>query len=160
MKFESFDALADEIDRRTVALPAAVREAAAAAGALAVEASKKMIGHYQPAVGDLPAWAPLTDATKADRTAKGFTPDDPLLRSGELRDAVEFKPAVDGVGIGVFGDSRLATIARAMEYGYYNVRAGRFVAPRSYIRGAVYVTLPAMIKEISGRVFAVLSGKV
>jgi HK97 gp10 family phage protein len=31
---------------------------------------------------------PLTDAPVADRVSKGFTPDDPLLRTGELQDSI------------------------------------------------------------------------
>ncbi|EON13155.1 bacteriophage-like protein [Pandoraea sp. SD6-2] len=45
-------------------------------------------GHYQTSVGPFSAWAPLAEATKADRVASGFTPDDPLLRTGSLRDSI------------------------------------------------------------------------
>lgn len=46
-------------------------------------------GDYQSGVGPFSAWAPLAESTKAERVASGFTPDDPLLRSGSLRDSVE-----------------------------------------------------------------------
>ncbi|MEF3066304.1 hypothetical protein [Pandoraea apista] len=45
-------------------------------------------GDYQTSVGPFSAWAPLAEATKADRVASGFTPDDPLLRTGSLRDSI------------------------------------------------------------------------
>jgi HK97 gp10 family phage protein len=55
----------------------------------AIEATAKAeIGIYQGEAGPFPAWAPLAESTVADRIAKGFTPDDPLLRTGDLRDSI------------------------------------------------------------------------
>lgn len=58
--------------------------------AVAIEkTAKSEFGHYQPAVGEFSAWAPLAESTVKDRTAKGFAPDDPLLRDGKLlRDSI------------------------------------------------------------------------
>jgi len=53
------------------------------------ETAKEEIGMYQPAVGPFEAWVPLAASTKADRVRQGYTEDDPLLRSGELRDSIE-----------------------------------------------------------------------
>lgn len=53
------------------------------------ETAKEEIGVYQPAYGPFDAWVPLAESTKADRVRKGYTEDDPLLRSGELRDSIE-----------------------------------------------------------------------
>lgn len=50
--------------------------------------AKARIGSYQDSEGPFPAWANLAEATVADRIAKGFTPDDPLLRTGELRESI------------------------------------------------------------------------
>lgn len=44
-------------------------------------------GTYQPAVGPFPAWEELAEFTKDDRLKAGYTENDPLLRSGELRDS-------------------------------------------------------------------------
>ncbi|AVF41503.1 hypothetical protein AL486_18725 [Pandoraea apista] len=46
-------------------------------------------GDYQTGVGPFPAWSALAESTRADRVALGFAPDDPLLRSGSLRDSVQ-----------------------------------------------------------------------
>jgi len=57
--------------------------------AVAIETTaKEEIGHYQAAAGPFAAWEPLADSTVADRVSKGFTPDDPLLRTGELQDSI------------------------------------------------------------------------
>lgn len=53
------------------------------------ETAKEEIGVYQPAVGPFEAWAPLAVFTKADRVRQGYTEDEPLLRSGELRGSIE-----------------------------------------------------------------------
>lgn len=44
---------------------------------------KEKFGEYQS------GWEELTAATQEDRVRKGYSPNDPLLRSGELRDSVE-----------------------------------------------------------------------
>lgn len=50
--------------------------------------AKSEFGEYQPGIGSYPAWAELSDVTKDERVQQGFTANDPLYRSGELRDAV------------------------------------------------------------------------
>lgn len=62
--------------------------------------AKAEFGEYQNAVGSFPAWAELADATKADRVAKGFGENDPLLRTGELRDSIDHRVAGLGAEIG------------------------------------------------------------
>lgn len=60
--------------------------------------ARKEYGVYQPSVDQFPAWAELADATKADRVRQGFTENDPLLRSGALRDASKWEVhGLDGV---------------------------------------------------------------
>lgn len=51
--------------------------------------AKKEIGTYQDAIGPFPAWLPLADSTQQERERLGYTPDDPLLRSGDMRDTIE-----------------------------------------------------------------------
>lgn len=53
------------------------------------ETAKEEIGVYQPAYGPFDAWAPLAESTKAERVRLGYSEDEPLLRSGELRDSIQ-----------------------------------------------------------------------
>jgi hypothetical protein len=55
------------------------------------------------------------------------------------------------IRVGVF-DPAMETIAGAMEYGYYNVRAKRFVQPRSFIRGTAFEQAP-VVGEMIERAF-------
>lgn len=52
---------------------------------LVERSAKAKFGDYQPSVGSFQAWAPLADSTKEERVRLGFTPDDPLFRSGGLK---------------------------------------------------------------------------
>jgi hypothetical protein len=45
-------------------------------------------GAYQPAVGNFSEWKPLAASTIEDRVRLGFTPNAPLLRTGQLRDSI------------------------------------------------------------------------
>jgi hypothetical protein len=138
MKLDSLGALADLLERRSIAAVAATRTALKEGAELVKTAARDVIGEYQPAKGPAPAWAPLSPATQADRVAKGYSPDDPLLRSGELRDSIAIRMLGDDTAaVGVF-DPEMVTIAAAMEFGYFNVRANRFVGPRSFIIGTAF----------------------
>jgi hypothetical protein len=53
--------------------------------------AKEKFGEYQDQAGPFAAWAPLAQATVDDRIAKGYSPNNPLLRSGETRDSIEHK---------------------------------------------------------------------
>lgn len=53
------------------------------------ETAKEEIGIYQPTYGAFDAWAPQAESTKADRVRRGYSEDEPLLRSGELRDSIQ-----------------------------------------------------------------------
>jgi phage gpG-like protein len=53
--------------------------------------AKSMYGIYQPSVDVFGAWPELAASTKADRRSKGYTENDPLLRSGGLRDSIKYE---------------------------------------------------------------------
>jgi len=50
--------------------------------------AKSEFGVYQPAVGPFSEWAPLAESTQEERLRLGFTPDDPLLRTGQLKNSI------------------------------------------------------------------------
>jgi phage gpG-like protein len=58
------------------------------AAELVEKEAKSEFGTYQGAIGHFEKWAELENSTKDDRVASGFTENDPLLRSGSLRDTV------------------------------------------------------------------------
>ena len=50
--------------------------------------AKREIGHYQEGAGPFGAWPELADRTQNDRSKAGFSPNDPGLRSGKMRDSI------------------------------------------------------------------------
>lgn len=64
--------------------------------AVAVERTAKAeFGTYQPETGPHPAWPQLADSTQEERVRLGFSANDPLLRTGELRETLGHE--VDGL---------------------------------------------------------------
>ena len=101
-------------------------QAALKVGAMIIEAeAKHEMGRYQDAAGPFVEWRLLAVRTVEDRIRKGFTPDDPLYRTGSLRQSIEHKVIGDTAHIGS-DDIR----ARLLEMG------DNRVPPRSYLGGA------------------------
>jgi phage gpG-like protein len=67
--------------------PKAQEAALAVAAQIVAAKAKSYIGTYNAK----PTWSQLADSTQADRASKGFAPNEPLLRTGELRDSIEWK---------------------------------------------------------------------
>jgi HK97 gp10 family phage protein len=104
LTFDSMAVFALHLAESAVAVRIAEHHALTKAAKLIEKTAKAEIGAYQPAVGPFDAWAPLADSTVADRTSKGFTPDDPLLRSGELRDSIGYEVSGNEAAIGSTSD--------------------------------------------------------
>jgi len=92
------------------------------------ETAKEEIGVYQPAVGPFEAWAPLAESTKADRVRTGYTEDDPLERSGELKNSIESE--VVGLA-GIVGSK--SEIGLWQEMGTDRIPPRPFIGP-AYVR--------------------------
>jgi phage gpG-like protein len=84
-----------------------------------VEASaKEEIGEYQGEVGAFPAWAPLVESTVEEKERLGYAPpDNPLWRTGELKESISHEVENDEAVIGSdseimvyheFGTSKMA----------------------------------------------------
>lgn len=89
--------------------------------------AKRRIGHYQDAVGPFQDWADLTDETQAQRERMGFTPNDPLLRTGELKDSIVREVEGNTAVIGSHLDK-----AEYMEFGTKRVPPRPFLGPASF----------------------------
>jgi hypothetical protein len=134
------------------ALPAelhhATHKALERAAVLVEKEAKAEIGHYQGAAGPFAAWAPLAERTIEDRVAKGFTPDDPLLRTGTLRDSIHHKVEMTGPASGV------AVIGSASDIAVWQELGTAKIPPRSFLGGAA-VREGHAIAEICGKGVAV-----
>jgi HK97 gp10 family phage protein len=89
--------------------------------------AKDKIGDYQNEVGDFPEWPELAEYTKQDRVRQGFPEDEPLLRTGELRDSIQSE--VKGLE-GIVGSQ--SPIAAYQEYGTDRIPPRPFIGPAAY----------------------------
>lgn len=89
--------------------------------------AQKRIGEYQDSTGPFNTWAPLAEATVADRVANGFSPDEPLLRTGELRESIEVEAQGDKAVVGSRSD-----IAMYQELGTSKIPPRPFLGPAAY----------------------------
>ena len=88
--FDSLGALASFLEHVARTVPQAEESALDEASTFLLEKVKAIPGHYQSD----PQWPALAEATVEDRTRKGFTPDDPLCRTGGF--AESFHRHVEG----------------------------------------------------------------
>ncbi len=119
-----------------------------AAFALALEGvaakARAKIGHYQQASGSFPAWAELAERTRQDRVTKGFPEDEPLLRTGDLRDSI--KSETDG-NRGIVGST--SKIALYQEIGTAGGAHGGPIPPRSFLASTGAETAPEVVAAVS-----------
>jgi hypothetical protein len=94
------------------------------------EDAQGRLGHYQD------GWAPLAPATQADRERQGYAPDEPLLRSGALRDAITVREDGADFLVGIPADSDQAAIGRAQERGTLAIPPRPFIVPAAEAHAA------------------------
>ena len=62
--------------------------------------AQNLMGSYHQSFGPFPKWDRLADSTNANRERKGFAPDEPLLRTGEMQRSIKYKIMGDTGHIG------------------------------------------------------------
>lgn len=119
------------VERTAQRAPRAERLALAQAGARLAGYARSYIGEYQVGVGGFPSWEPLAAATREQKTRLGYAPpDNPLLRTGEMRLSLRWTVAGRAAVIG--SDD---PVARWQEFG----TSGRNpIPPRPFVGPAVY----------------------
>ena len=126
----------------------ALHEGLEKAAQIVEDEAKSEIGTYQGGVGGIFAgWQELADSTKADRVAQGFPENEPLLRTGEMRDSIDH--SVEGLTALVGSDS---DIALWQELGTDKI------PPRSFLGGAAFRKQDEVAEIIGDAGFAVLAG--
>jgi HK97 gp10 family phage protein len=129
-------------------IPMAHKRALEKAAEIIETEAKAEIGHYQGAAGPFAAWPELDDKTKADRVRQGFTENDPLLRTGEMRDSI---------GTVIEGDE--AHVGSNDDKAVWQELGTEHIPPRSFL-GHAAVTKSKEVSEIIGReIFGLLTGE-
>lgn len=98
---------------------AARHEALEKAAELIEGEAKRVIGTYKY------GWPELAESTKKDRVRKGFPENEPLLRTGEMRDSIEHTAGVETAYVGSNNDKAV----------WQELGTSR-IPPRSFLMGA------------------------
>lgn len=157
-EFSDPEALVRQVAKQIAAAELEMSETLHVASDMVQHRAKEKIGHYQLAVGEFVEWTQLKDSTKADRVAKGYPADEPLLRDGTLRDAIHTDVHRDHAFVGVEsgltpdGKSDIGDIAVYLEMGTANM------PPRPFLGPALYEQRDEITKLLARSVFAAMRG--
>ena len=143
--YRSFGALARALQRAAERLPETYA-ASMEAGAKAVQQdAKARIGHYQD------GWPALAASTVAEKRRLGYADaenDNPLLRTGEMRDSIQAEASARGFVVGsadpVMGYQELGTAT---------------IPPRPVLAPALHDTAPAIAKDLGLAIQKTLTGE-
>lgn len=99
-KFNTLEGFVAHLQNRVLpSLPVAVHRGVQDGAELIRDTTKEQIGQYLDGPEEGLPTAPLADRTIDDRIRKGFTPDDPGLRTGEMRDSYGARVGVEGLAV-------------------------------------------------------------
>jgi HK97 gp10 family phage protein len=136
--FASLESLANHFSELSEQMNKQNVENAERAAKMVADKARSVIGSYEF------GWPQLAPATIADRIAKGFSPNDPLLRTGELRDSIEYVVEVEDGGEKVTAEvGSNDPVAEFQELGTSTI------PPRSFLWESLMRCLPE-IEEMAG----------
>lgn len=147
-EFDNFGAFGAHL-LRTAAAGAAIEKVILKKAAEIIQKdAKARIGTYQDGMGPFPAWANLAESTVDDRIRKGFAPEDPLLRTGEMRNSI---------GVLIAGNEAIIgtpdAVALHHEMGTSRMPPRPFLGPAAmHSKEAVEKMAPAVVLAWIGRV--------
>lgn len=117
--------------------------------AVAVEnTAKSEFGTYQNEVGPFPEWAELAESTQEERARLGYEPNDPLLRTGELRDSVSHDV-----------HELVATIGSTSEIAEFHEFGTDKIPPRPVFGPALVRNHDRILNELGGAVVSAVIGE-
>ena len=126
-------------------IPEAKRVALSVSGHIIEEKAKELIGHYN----DFPEWPQLADSTKKERERLGWPPNDPLLRSGDLRESIGHETISDNI----------ETVGSTSDIMIYQEFGTKTIPPRPVIGPASVLAGEEVTKIIGKAVHEAISGK-
>lgn len=126
-EFESLLEFAEFLTMRALAEYEALHHGLKAVAKHIERVAKDEFGVYQPEVGPFPEWEELADSTKEDRLRQGYDPDEPLLRTGALRDSISHE--VDGLEAEIGSDSDIMVYH---EFGTEKIPPRPVLGPAAY----------------------------
>lgn len=134
---QTFRELAERFAAMRASAETGIPKALETIGAEIERDAKDEIGTYQREnMGDLRPWDELTKATQADRMRAGFSANEPLLRTGDLRDSITH--TVEGNRVVIGSDDPIALYQELGTHGPGVGPSGYHVPPRPFLATAAY----------------------
>ncbi len=144
---QTFQGLADRIAQMRMQAQERLPEVLDAIGAEIEKDAKDEIGTYQREnMGELRPWDELTKGTQADRVRAGFSPNDPLLRSGTMRDSITH--TVEGNRVVIGSDDPIALYQELGTRGPGVGSSGYHVPPRPFLATAAYRNRDRIVEAV------------
>ncbi len=157
-EFSSLTAFVEELIMQAKMVDAYAHRGLDEATKIIEECAKAEIGIYQDAVGEFNAWDELADSTKSDRVQQGYSENEPLLRSGELRDSISREVGTREAVVGsdsdimVYQELGTPTIPPRPVIGPAALRTSarvQVVIGESVVEGLLYFA-PGTLRKLSG----------
>lgn len=126
--FSNLQQFANYLSQRSLVL-AASYSALDMIGRLVRDRAQAKIGTYQNSSGGFPGWPELSEYTKAERVALGFSENEPLYRRGELRDSIRYE---------VDASLRFVTIGSDLDKALWNEVGTTIAPPRPFLGPAAF----------------------
>lgn len=153
--FNTFDAFAKHINKLASTYALYEKKAAIFVGHELVKEAQDSIGHIQDGAGPFETWSPLAESTKADKERLGyvFNADyNPLLRTGEMRDSIDF----DFVASKGYSKLRLGAKSEIMVY--QELGTAR-IPPRSVLGMTMFKSQPVISYAMIDMLTSWIEGK-
>jgi phage gpG-like protein len=130
-------------------LPAIERDLHAAGPKILEQACKIIQKKAKSAIGkEHEMWAPLAESTIEDKSRKGFPTPKPLLRTGELRDSIEY----------VVHDEHNAAVGTDKDYAPFLEFGTSRIPPRSFLVSSAIASEDKIHRMAGAAAVAALSG--
>lgn len=134
--YTGFAKLSRKFEELLLTRKANIIEALEASAKLLEEKAKEKFGVYQNGIGNYPKWLQLAASTQKERVEKGYTPNDPLLRSGALKETI--RHSVDPITL-------TATVGSTSEIMVDQEMGTSRIPPRPVLGPTAYENSPEVI---------------
>lgn len=126
-EFDSVTSFIVHLAQAELAVRVAAHHALDQAAKIIEDDAKAQLGVYQAEAGPFNAWPELADSTKDDRRYAGFPEDEPLLRTGALRNSISREVHGDEAAVGSTSD-----VAVYQELGTDTIPPRPFLGPAAF----------------------------
>ena len=164
-EFASISEFNAYLDTRVAAIERGFLGVFSRIGAIMRTEARDRLGLYHAQEGPFPAWRQLAPSTQSSRESMGYTPNEPLLRDGTLRDAITSLPTPFAVAVGVrrgetdSNGTLLGDIAMWQEFGAARLGIA-WIPPRPFLGPSLYATIQETIPMLAESAVARLTGVV